>query len=177
VNRAIFLDRDGTLIEDKGYAYKVADLKLFPEVVEGLSLLKEDYIFFIITNQPGIGMGLFKVEDFEAYNNSLINLLKEHGINIERTYFCPHIGGCDCRKPSTKYIEEIARDFQVSIKESWVIGDHPSDIIMAINAGCHSVYLLTGHGEKHLLELESKGIRPTFIAPDFLSAARCIKGI
>lgn len=140
-------------------------------------MLKNNYVFFIITNQPGIGMSLYPVEDFEICNNYLINLLKGQGITIERTHFCAHTGGCTCRKPSTKYIEEVARDFEVNLRESWVVGDHLYEIIMAIDAGCGSVCILTSHGKKHPLEPGTIGIKPTPVEPDFLSATRCIKGV
>jgi len=175
MKKAIFLDRDGTIIEDTGYAHKLEDLILFPEAVKGLKMLKDDYMFFIITNQPGIGKGLFTIEDFRTFNNQLIKTLNDNDITIERTYFCPHTGGCDCRKPSTRYVHEILSEYSIDLAKSWVIGDHPSDIEMGNRAGCKTVYLLTGHGEKHLHELESKMIEPTMIAPDFLHAAVGVK--
>lgn len=175
MKKAIFLDRDGTVIEDTGYAYKIEDFILFPEAVEGLKLLKDDYKFFIITNQSGIGKGLFTVEDFHKFNTHLVETLAGYDITIERTYFCPHIGGCDCRKPSTKYVQEIVKEYSVDLDRSWVIGDHPSDVEMGNRVGCKTVYLLTGHGEKHFRELESGGMEPTIIAPDFLEAAKGVK--
>jgi len=138
-------------------------------------MLKGEYAFFIITNQSGIGMGLFTEHDFKRFNDYLIERLREQEITIEKTYFCPHTGGCDCRKPSTKFIEDIVRKYRVDKAKSWVIGDHPSDVIMGITAGCGTVYLLTGHGKKHFQELESGRVKPTIIAPDFLTAARGIK--
>jgi len=174
MKKAIFLDRDGTLIEDRGYAYKIEDLKIYPGVVDGLRLLQRDYLFFIITNQSGIERGFYTEEDFHRFNNYLLEQLKIENIKIEKTYFCPHIKGCDCKKPSTKYIEEIASEYSINLQESWVIGDHPSDIVMGRNAGCKTVYLLTGHGRKHFDELKLKRINPTIISVDFLSAAKDI---
>ncbi len=175
MKKAIFLDRDGTLIEDKGYEHKIDSLKIYQGVIEGLKLLQEDYSFFIITNQSGIERGFYSTEDFYQFNNYFLRQLEKQGVIIERTYFCPHIKGCKCKKPNTKFIEEIVSEYGIDLVESWVIGDHPSDIIMGKNAGCKTAYLLTGHGEKHLKELESIGIRPTIIASDFLIAARQIK--
>lgn len=175
MRKAIFLDRDGTVIEDTGYAHKIEDFFLFPEAVEGLKLLKDDYTFFIITNQSGIGKGLFTVEDFIRFNNHLVETLAGYDITIEQTYFCPHNGGCDCRKPSTRYIHEIANEYSIDLAKSWVIGDHPSDVVMGNKAGCKTVYLLTGHGENHLHELGSNGVEPTMVAPDFLYAAIGVK--
>jgi len=175
MKKAIFLDRDGTLIEDRGYEYKIDSLKIYPGVIEGLKLLKKDYMFFIITNQSGIGKGFYTTLDFHKFNNFLLEQLRHQNIRIEKTYFCPHVNGCGCKKPNTKFIEEIVSEYRVVLTNSWVIGDHPSDIIMGRNADCKTAYLLTGHGAKHFKELELTGIKPMIIAQDFLSVAKQIK--
>lgn len=173
MKRAIFLDRDGTLIEDTGYAHRIDDLQFLPGVIEGLKRLRERFLFFIITNQPGIERGFYTIDDFQMFHRFFLDQLRRQGIEIERTYFCPHIGGCDCKKPSTKYMDEAIRLYGIEPTDSWVIGDHPSDIIMGNNARCRTIYLLTGHGKKHLVEFE-KQVRPTTIANDFLSAVEFI---
>lgn len=174
--KAIILDRDGTLIEDKNYAYKVEDLELLPGVIEGLKLLQKEFLFFIVTNQSGIGRGYYSVKDFHTFNNHLILLLKNENIEILETFFCPHKkeDGCDCRKPKTKFIDKIISEYEVDSKESWMIGDHPSDIQFGINAGCKTAFLTTGHGEKHIYDLEILAIKPTVISNDFLTVAKQI---
>ncbi|MFX0022643.1 MAG: D-glycero-alpha-D-manno-heptose-1,7-bisphosphate 7-phosphatase [Candidatus Hermodarchaeota archaeon] len=172
--KAILLDRDGVLIEDKNYTYKIEDFELLDGVIEGLKLLQNEFLFFIITNQSGIGRGYYTKQDFQNFNNHLIKVLKENQINILKTYFCPHLkeDNCECRKPNTKFIEEIIEEFNVDIKNSWMIGDHPSDIQFGINAGCRTIFLTTGHGDKHLDELISLGIKPTQICDNFLKATK-----
>ena len=103
-----------------------------------------------------------------------VRLLNKENIKILKTYFCPHLReeGCDCRKPNTKYIDEIINNFNVNIKESWMMGDHPSDIQFGTNAGCKTIFLTTGHGDKHLDELETLNIKPTMICNNFLVAAK-----
>ncbi|MCX8198086.1 MAG: HAD family hydrolase [Candidatus Micrarchaeota archaeon] len=174
MRKSVILDRDGTLVEDFGYAHKIEQLKILPGVVEGLRMLQNDYMFFIITNQSGIGRGYYTVEDFHQFNNHLLGILEKEGIRIEKTYFCPHVEGCDCKKPSTKYARQIEREFNVNLAESWVIGDHPSDVLMGKNAGCKAIYVLTGHGAKHFDELREKRIEPDYVADDFISAAKHI---
>ena len=171
---AIILDRDGTLIEDTDYAYKIEDLEILPGVFEGLKLLQKEFLFFIVTNQSGIGRGYYTEEDFHNYNNHLIKLLKGENIEILKTYFCPHLkeDGCTCRKPKTKFITEIINDYNIDIQESWMIGDHPSDIQFGINAGCRTVFLTTGHGYKHIEDLKSLEIVPTIISDNFLKVAK-----
>ncbi|TFG09111.1 MAG: HAD-IIIA family hydrolase [Promethearchaeota archaeon] len=174
--KAIFLDRDGTLNEDKGYVHKVEDFALLPGVIEGLKLLKNEFIFIIITNQSGIGRGYYTVDDLHAFNKLLIEALDKEAIEIKKLFFCPHIpeDKCECRKPNTHFIDLSTNEYNIDLKNSWVIGDHPSDASLGINAGCNTAYLLTGHGPEHYEELEEKNINPTIIAKDFLSAAKKI---
>lgn len=173
-NRAIILDRDGTILIDLGYVHKIEDFKLYPNTTEALKLLK-DFKFFIITNQSGIGRGIFSEEDFYKFNDHLVNELKKEGLKIEKTYFCKHTPeeNCDCRKPSIKFIKEIEKNYKVDLENSYVIGDHPIDIEMGNNAGCKTVYVLTDHGEKHITYLDIKS-RPTIIRKNLLDAAKWI---
>ena len=150
--KAILLDRDGVLIEDKNYAYKIEDFELLPGVIDGLKLLNKEFLFFIVTNQSGIGRSYYTIQDFHIFNNHLLKILKEEKINILK----------------------IINEFKVDIKRSWMIGDHPSDIQFGIKAGCSTIFLTTGHGDKHISELESLGIKPTLICDNFLKAAKNI---
>ncbi len=172
--KAILLDRDGVLIEDKNYAYKIEDFELLDGVIEGLKLLQKEFLFFIITNQSGIGRGYYTIQDFQNFNDHLIHVLKENKINILKTYFCPHLkeDNCDCRKPNTKFVDEIIEDFNIDINNSWMIGDHPSDIQFGINVACRTIFLTTGHGDKHMDELKAHGIKPTLICNSFLDATK-----
>ncbi len=174
--KAIFLDRDGTLNEDKGYVHQLEDFKLLPGVIEGLSLLKQEFLFFIVTNQSGIGRGYYTFEDFLAFNDHLVEVLHSFNITIEKTYVCPHgpEEDCDCRKPKTKALEEACLNYEIDLQSSWVMGDHPSDIVLGINGGCRTVYLLTGHGMEHYADIEKKIVIPTIVAPNFLTAAQKI---
>lgn len=171
--QAIYLDRDGCLNEDTLYPHKPEHFKLLPGVIEGLKKLKKEYIFVIITNQSGIGRGIHTEKDMHGFNNHLIAELKKHGIEIKKVYYCPHTPEelCKCRKPHTKYIKDAEKEFNIDIKNSWVIGDHPHDVEMGIRAGCSSIYLLTGHGSRHRQDLEKSSIKPNFIAENFLEAA------
>jgi len=177
--KAIILDRDGTLIEDKDYAYKIEDFELLPGVIEGLKILQKNFLLFIVTNQSGIGRGYYTDREFHKFNDHLIGILKENQIRIERTFYCPHVkeDKCECKKPKIKYIREIVDGWNVDIINSWVIGDHPSDILFGINAGSKTAYLISGHGKKHLHELEVEGIKPTMISSNFLNTAKKIIGM
>lgn len=173
---AIILDRDGTLIEDPGYAFKIEDFQLLSGVIEGLKILQKDFLLFVVTNQAGIGKGYYTEQEFHEYNNHLIQILNENQIRIERTFYCPHVSedNCECKKPKLKFMTEIINGWDVDIKNSWVIGDHPSDILFGINAGSKTVYLTTGHGKKHFHELQDQGIKPTMINSNFLDTVKKI---
>ena len=175
-NKAVFLDRDGTLNHDEGYVFKVEDFELLPGVIEGLKRLSEDFTLFIITNQPGIGKNYYTEEDLHKFNRRLEEELGKEGIEIKKIYFCPHTSedNCDCRKPNTKNIKKAKEEFDIDLSRSWMIGDHPSDALLGIRAGCRTVYLLTGHGRNHADQLAEKGIEPEFIANNFIEAAEYI---
>jgi len=176
MHKAILLDRDGTITDDTMYPHKVEDFRLLPRVIEGLKKLSKQYIFVIITNQSGIGRGIFKEDDMHKFNKKLLSELKKESIEIKKIYYCPHAPEelCKCRKPHTKYVRDAENEFSIDVKNSWVIGDHPHDVEMGIKNGCKSVYLLTGHGSAHLEELKNSRINPDFIARNFLEAANFI---
>jgi len=173
MNKAIFLDRDGTLNIDEGYVHKVEDYKLHSGVIQGLKLLK-DFKLFVVSNQSGIGRGYYKEEDMHKYNDHMLKDLSSSGINIENVFYCPHSPDdkCDCRKPNNKFVLEAQKEFDLDLKNSFVIGDHDTDIGLANNGGCRSIYLLTGHGLKHLKK--ARKLRPNYIAADFLQAVSWI---
>ena len=175
MNKAVFLDRDGTLNHDDGYTYKTEDFKLMPGVIEALNLLKGEFVFFIVTNQSGVGREYYSLDDVHKYNDKMIIELSGEGIEIKKIYICPHgpDDGCDCRKPSTKYVLDAAKEFDIDLAKSFVIGDHPCDVEMGKRAGCRSVYLLSGHGEKHIGE----GVNADFFAKGMLEAAEWIKDV
>ena len=170
MKRNVFLDRDGSIVEDKGYTYRLEDYKLIPNAVEGLKLLK-DYKLIIVTNQSGIGRGYFAMEDFEKFNNHLILELKKHNIKIEKTYVCPHNpeDNCDCRKPKTKLIKDAAKEFNIDLSKSFMIGDKNIDIQMGKNAGVKTILVLTGNGMK-----EKENSNADYIAKDLVEAAKWI---
>jgi len=170
MNKAIFLDRDGTLnVDEKGYTYKIEDFQLHDGVIEGLKRLK-DFKLFIISNQSGIGRGYYSEEDMHKYNKKMLEEFSKNNIKIEKVYFCPHSpkDKCDCRKPSLKFVKEAEKEFDIDLSKSWVIGDHGFDVKMGKDAGCKTIYLLTGHGTKHLEE--TKRFNPDHIAKSFLEA-------
>lgn len=154
-NKAIFLDRDGTIIKDNGYINDLKDIKFYSFTVEALKLLQKEFLLFIVTNQSGIGKGLVAKEDVEYLNDHILDFLKGKGVKITGLYYCPHTteDKCNCKKPEPHFIKLAAEKYNIEIKQSYVIGDHPSDIVFAENAGATGIFVLTGHGIKHLNEV------------------------
>jgi histidinol-phosphate phosphatase family protein len=156
--KAIFLDRDGTINEDIGDLYSIDKLRFIPKALESLRLFQKRFLLFIITNQAGIGKGNFTESDFLRFNREYLNILNSEGIKIEEVYYCPHKkeDNCVCRKPKTYFIEHAKEKYSLNLKESFIIGDHPSDVEMGIKLKMQSIFLLTGHGRKHLHEIKNK---------------------
>ncbi|SNR88374.1 D-glycero-alpha-D-manno-heptose-1,7-bisphosphate 7-phosphatase [Desulfurobacterium atlanticum] len=145
MKKAIFLDRDNTLIEDEGYIHEPEKVKLLPTVGEGLKLLKEKgFLLIVVSNQSGIGRGYFKEEDFHAVNKKLNSLLKENfNVEIDDFFFCPHKpdDNCLCRKPKTLLFKKAAEKWKINISESFMIGDKEIDVEAGKNAGCKRSFL------------------------------------
>ena len=154
---AIFFDRDGTIIEDRGYIRLPSEVVFYKDTITSLQRLNGRYLLFIVTNQSGIGLGVFSHEDVERINNHIVKTLAQEGVTISAVYYCPHRRdqGCECIKPNPYFILEATREFHLDLSRSFSIGDHPHNVELARNVGAQGIYLLTGHGQKHLHELPS----------------------
>lgn len=169
---AIFLDRDGTLIDDVGYIKQTSQVSFYPFTFEALSLLQEHFSLFIITNQSGIAKGITTEKEVSNINKYIIQTLHKQGIVICDFFCCPHNSedNCECKKPKTYFIEKAQQSYNIDLSRSYIIGDHPSDIQCGLNAGILPIYLLTGHGKKHKDELNNK----TVICTNLLEASKYI---
>lgn len=169
---AIFWDRDGTLIEDRGHLADIGDVVFFPNAIDALHRLKDDFLFFIVTNQPGVAEGMISIDDAERINSHVVSQLADAGLTITAVYVCPHrrADGCACIKPNPHFLDEAAKRYRVSLSHSFVVGDHPHDVELARRAGATGLYVCTGHGRKHLGELGHDEI----VVPDIQAAAEWI---
>lgn len=169
--RSVFIDRDGTLIEEVNFLSRVDDLAVFPFSDEAIRLLKNaGYLVIVVTNQSGIGRGLYTTSEMQAVHDEIQHRLSS---KIDRFYFCPHLpdGGCPCRKPRLGMIESASLDFEIDLGRSWMIGDKDLDIETGFNAGMRTAMVLTGYGESHSRSLQRK---PDIVVADLLQAARAI---
>jgi len=141
MNKAVFLDRDGTLNVDYGYVYKLEDLVFIDGVLESLrQLQKAGFLLIIITNQSGIGRRMFSQEDAISFNLHLIKELNKDGIFINDIFMCPHspTQNCDCRKPSPKMILEGIEKYKINPEKSFMLGDKNIDVESGTRAGVQS---------------------------------------
>ena len=169
---AVFLDRDGTLIEDVGFIKQTSEVRFFPFTFKALKMLQEHFLLFIITNQSGIAKGITTKKEVSEVNNFIIASLKTQNIAIHDLYCCPHKDedNCACKKPKTLFIEKASQLYNIDLSRSFIVGDHPSDVQCGLNAGINPVYLLTGHGRKHYDELN----KDTVICQNLLEATNHI---
>ena len=157
---AVFLDRDGTLIEDPGHLADPAGVVLLPGVIDALhELTRLGYLRIIVTNQSGIGQGFFTEADFAAVQAELHRQLLAHGITIDAVYHCPHRreDSCDCRKPGTAMHRQATERFGIDLARSWCVGDRPGDLLPARTLGAQAILVLTGDGALHADEAGSLG--------------------
>jgi len=170
--RAIFLDRDGTINLDTGYCHKQADFKLYPDVIDGMNLMIENgYRLIVVTNQSGIGRHYYSHEDFICLNSWMFELLSNEGIDIMDTFYCPHLpsDGCLCRKPLPGMLLEASRMYQIDLERSFMIGDRMTDISAGRSAGCETILL-----DRYKKIEYDVSVVPNYRADGLLSAAEAI---
>jgi L-threonylcarbamoyladenylate synthase len=148
---AIFLDRDGTIIEDRGYLTKKEQVCFYPQSFTALKKLQKHFLLFILTNQGGVSQGLQSRSQVDALNEYVVEELAHRGIHITATYCCYHqrSDNCACIKPKNFFPLKAALDYDISLEHSWTMGDHYHDVELGISMGGRGLYVLTGHGEKH----------------------------
>ena len=153
MNKAIFLDRDGTINIDKGYVYKQEDFEFIGKAPEAIKIMNNlGYLVIVVTNQSGIARGYFTAKDVIILHNYINNKLAEYNANIDAYYYCPHHPNygeqCNCRKPKTGLIDKAVKDFNICIPESWLVGDKVSDMECADNAGLQKAFIRSEHDNK-----------------------------
>ena len=165
----VFLDRDGTLCEDKVYLSDPEGLVIFPGVPEGIRGLKEaGFHVIVVTNQSGIGRGYFEEETLKEIHQRLEEILQEKGAEIDAIYYCPHHPdeNCDCRKPKTGLVKKALQDFEIDLGRSFIIGDTVADVELGKKMGLKTILVWNEEGGGE--------VPPDFIAKDFQKAVQWI---
>jgi D-glycero-D-manno-heptose 1,7-bisphosphate phosphatase len=176
VLKAAFLDRDGTIIEEKHYISNPDDVVLVPGAVEGLRAFRAaGFLLVVVTNQSGIARGLYTESDFEAVQRRVNELLAAEGVAFDAVYHCPHhpaFGGpCECRKPGPGMYETASRNLGVDLEHSVYVGDRVKDVLPALHFGGLGILVATGYGAGEAVGAPEGVLK----APDLAAAAALSK--
>ncbi len=158
--KTAFLDRDGTLIEERNYLSDPDQAVLLPGVAEGLkSLMDQGFRLVVVSNQSGVGRGYFTEAQAHKVNARVDEMLKRQGVDIAAWYICPHAPEqpCDCRKPSPGMVDQACAAFAVDLPASIMIGDKDIDLQLAGNTGMRGFLVTSGHAEKHIAWAKANG--------------------
>lgn len=154
MNKALFLDRDGVINEEKNYVCKIEDFVFTDGIFDVLRYFQEQgYMLIIITNQAGIGRGYYTEDDFHTLNDLMLKSFTEQGVYITKVYYCPYHSEYGIeeykqdsffRKPNPGMILQAQKEFNIDLSQSVLVGDKESDIKAGVNAGIKNNVLLTG---------------------------------
>jgi histidinol-phosphate phosphatase family protein len=180
---AVFLDKDGTLVEDVRYNVEPERIRLMPGAAEGLRQLHAaGYPLVVVSNQSGVARGLFAEEALVAVEGRLRKLVADVGVPLAGFYYCPHhpegtvpayAVECDCRKPAPGLLLRAARERGFDLSRSWLVGDILNGVEAGRRAGCRTILLDNGHETESAMSPERM---PEFTASDLVEAARIITG-
>jgi histidinol-phosphate phosphatase family protein len=174
VNRAVFIDRDGTISKDVPYCSSPKDFELLPEAAGGIKLLnKHHFQVVVVTNQSGIARGYFTEETLAKIHDKMHDELARQGAHVDSIYYCPHHpdDGCDCRKPSPKMVLQATSDLNIDLSQSYVVGDSAMDIEMGKRAKCKTILIKPGANAGKAIDCSYK---PDYIASSVIVAAQLI---
>jgi D-glycero-D-manno-heptose 1,7-bisphosphate phosphatase len=163
---AVFLDRDGTIIEDAGYLRDPAGVRLLPGAAQAIRRLNEHGLIVVVaTNQSGIARGLLTLDQYRATERRVDELLTLQGARLDAHYFCPHVlelsGPCDCRKPGSLLYRQAAERFGIDLPRSWWVGDRLRDVLPAETFGGKGILVLTGAGTDEANTASAQGFITT----------------
>lgn len=149
----MFLDRDGTVVVERGYLSDPAGVTLLPGAAAALRAVAEaGYALVLVTNQSGIGRGLYGEAEYRAVQDRLEELLGRQGVRLEGTYHCPHSpesgGPCACRKPAPGLFRRAARELGLDLSRSVLVGDRLRDVVPALELGARGLLVRTGYGRE-----------------------------
>jgi D-glycero-D-manno-heptose 1,7-bisphosphate phosphatase len=178
---AVFIDRDGTILDEMGYVVPGSEIKIYhfsaPAIIK---LAQAGFPVVVITNQGGIALGMYDHAFVDRTHASLAETLAKNGAEITAWYYCPHhpegkvpefTQVCACRKPGTAMLESAARDLDLDLSRSWVVGDQWRDIELARRAGANGILVRTGYGAGLEKEWPSDIARPPVVCDDLMAAA------
>lgn len=175
---AVFLDRDGTINEEMGYINHLSRFKVFPQAAPAIRRLNEAGLkVVVISNQSGLARGYFPATLMKEVHRQLTGILAAGGARLDGIYLCTHHpdADCPCRKPKPELILQAARELDLDLPRSYLIGDRYNDLQTAANAGVKGILVLTGYGPGEYEYLRNKvPVQPVYVAQDLEDAAAWI---
>jgi len=166
-HRAVFLDRDGTIVEDPGFLHEPGEVRLLPGAAAAIRRLNDaGWLVVIVSNQSGIARGVYDAAAYAAVQRRLVELLAAHGARLDGAYFCPHhpdiTGPCDCRKPGVRLFRDAAAGLDLDLARCFWVGDRVSDVEPARvlgggPGGGHGLLVSTGRGGEHVAAARALG--------------------
>ena len=173
---AIFLDRDGTINEEVHYLSHPDQVRLIPGSAEAIRKLRAaGHAIVVVTNQSGLKRKYFTQDTLDKIHARLSAELAQHGAWLDGIYVCPHHpdDGCECRKPGARLYEQAAREHDIDLARSVMIGDKDTDVLAARNHNMRAILVRTGYGANHVEAISRwKDYQPAYVADDLLDAAR-----
>lgn len=175
---AVFLDRDGVIIENRqDYVKSWGEVSFIPGALEALYYLSlSEHVLVLVTNQSAVGRGIISLKQAMEINYQVIAEIEAHGGRVDGCYVCPHHPDqkCDCRKPAPGMLLRAAKQLKVDLRHSYVVGDAVTDMQAAWAAGAQGIMVLTGRGHEQLALLESNTAVNCHVVPDLKEALQHI---
>jgi len=174
--KVIFLDRDGVINKFPGdmlYVTRLGSFRFLPRAKKAISLLsKEGFKIFVVSNQAGVGSGVYNQKTLDSITDKMLNDIQQDGGRIDKVYYCTHRKDtdCSCHKPKPGMLKQAAKEFKFNLKNAYFIGDTIIDVLTAQSVGCKSILVLTGK-EKHTNQKDWEA-KPDFVFKDLFEAAK-----
>ena len=185
MKRAVFIDRDGTISEEVGYINHPSRFRVFAYAAAAIKHLNDNgWLAIVVTNQAGVARGYFSEDMIQTVHAEMTQEIESAGARLDAIYYCAHhpsVGeapyrfDCDCRKPKPGLISRAARDFEIDLAGSWMVGDRYSDVELARNAGVQSMFVMSGYGRGEWEHQRASWTeQPDLVAENLLEAVRVI---
>lgn len=174
MNKAVFIDRDGTLIKDVPYNTDAALIEFLPQAIESLLMLKKNnFLLIVVSNQSGIAKGFFTMDELKTMNKAFRQILSYYNVELDAVYYCPHHPEgkienysieCNCRKPKPGLILKAASEYDIDLSNSWMVGDILNDVEAGNSAGCKTILLDNGNETEWIMNEKRE---PAFTVKDW----------
>jgi D,D-heptose 1,7-bisphosphate phosphatase len=182
--KAVFLDRDGNINKDVGYPNSYAQIKIYPYSYEAVRKInKAGFLAIVITNQSGVGRGFIKEGELKEIHRKMKKSFLENNARLDGMYYCPHYidssipkykKDCECRKPHPGLAYKAAKNLNIDLSKSYMIGDKVEDILFGKNIKSKTILVLTGFGKESRAQLKNMKTKADYVAKNLLDAVNWI---